>query len=187
MSTFEQSLDQVTGLISLPEVYLKISKLMDDPLSDVDDFADVIKFDPNLTATVLKVVNSAFYGFSGQVDSIHRAVGMIGIGQLHILALSISAISALDALNYPADIVPLKTFWRCSLFTGVLSRQLALQLQIRNSEHLFVTGLLHEIGHLVLYTRFPDLARQARQLMQNSKIPIHEAEQQICPRICPSV
>lgn len=179
MPEFVQQLDQVTELISLPEIYLKISQLMDDPHSTVEDFAEVIRFDPNLSATVLKVVNSAFYGFSGQVDSIARAVNMIGIGQLHIIALSISAISALDALEYPKDLVPLKTFWRNSLFSGVLSRKLALQLNIKNTERLFVIGLLHEIGHLVLYTNFADLARQTIQLEQQDKLPIHIAEQQI--------
>jgi len=124
--TIEQLLARVNELISLPEVYLKISQLMDDKSSTVGDFAEVIKFDPNLSATVLKVVNSAFYGFSGQIDSIARAVNLIGIGQLHIMALSVSAITALDAMKYPEDIVPLKTFWRSCLFTGVLSRQLAL-------------------------------------------------------------
>jgi HD-like signal output (HDOD) protein len=179
MPTFEQQLEQVTELISLPEIYIKISSLMDDPTSDIRDFANVIRFDPNLSTTVLKTVNSAFFGFSGKVESIDRAVGMIGIGQLNIIALSVSAVSALDAMDYPNDIVPLKTYWRCSLFAGVLCRQLALLLNIPNSERLFVVGLLHEIGHLVLYTKFPDLARQTRQLAQDNNWPIHQAEEQI--------
>ena len=179
MSEFKKNLDQVTELISLPEVYLKISSLMDDPSSQIDDFAEVIRLDPNLSATVLKVVNSAFYGFSGQIDNISRAVNMMGIGQLHIIALSVSAISALDAMDYPGDIVPLKSFWRSSLYSGVLSRQLALQQAIRKSERLFVIGLLHEIGHLVLYTKFPDLARQAIQNAHHSQMSIHEAEYQL--------
>jgi len=177
--TIEQLLERVNELISLPEVYLKISHLMDDKLSNVDDFAEVIKFDPNLSATVLKVVNSAFYGFSGQIDSIARAVNLIGIGQLHIMTLSVSAISALDAMEYSEDIVPLKNFWRSSLFTGVLSRQMALQSSKQNGERLFVTGLLHEIGHLILYTKLPDTARQAIQMAQDQNISIVEAEQQL--------
>ncbi len=175
----EHLLKQVNELISLPEVYLKISRLMDDKWSTVGDFAEVIKYDPNLSVTVLKVVNSAFYGFSGQIDSIARAVNLIGIGQLHIMALSVSAISALDAMTYPKDIIPLKTFWRNCLFTGVLSRQLALISNIRNGERLFVTGLLHEIGHLIIYTKFPDIARQTIQRAKDESITSAEAEQQI--------
>ena len=125
MPSIDQSIQEITALVSLPEVYLKVRQLMDDPSSDIDDFAKVIRYDPHLSVTVLKVVNSAFYGFSGQIDSIARAVNMIGIGQLHDMVLGISAISSLD---FPNDIMPLKTFWRCSLFSGVLSRLLAEQL-----------------------------------------------------------
>lgn len=179
MSDFKNDLEQVTELISLPEVYLKISNLMDDPSSQVDDFARIIRLDPNLSVTVLKVVNSAFYGFAGQIDNISRAVNMMGIGQLNIIALSVSAISALDALEYPGDIVPLKSLWRSSLFSGVLCRQLAIQRGINKSERLFVIGLLHEIGHLVLYTKFSDLAKEAIQSANDSHINIQEAEQRL--------
>ncbi len=176
--SIEHLLKQVNELISLPEVYLKISQLMDDKWSTVDDFAEIIKYDPNLSVTVLKVVNSAFYGFSEKIDSIARAVHLIGIGQLHIMALSASAISALDSMTYPNDIIPLKTFWRSCLFTGVLSRQLAL-LSNKNSEYLFVTGILHEIGHLIIYTKFPDIARLTIQRAKDESITSAEAEQQI--------
>ena len=122
MSGIEQRLQEVTELISLPEVYLKVRRLMDDPHSDIYDFAEVISVDPNLSSRVLKVVNSAYFGFPEPVDSISRAVNLIGIGQLHNMVLGISAISSLEL---PNDILPLDTFWRASLFSGVLARLLA--------------------------------------------------------------
>ena len=63
MAEIEQRLKEVTELISLPEVYLKVQRLMDDPASDIYDFAEVISVDPNLSTRVLKVVNSAYFGF----------------------------------------------------------------------------------------------------------------------------
>ncbi len=181
MSSFEQRLQQVTELISLPEIYLKIRRLMQDPTSEIDDFAEVIRIDPSLSVAVLKLVNSAFFGFSGQIDSISRAVNMIGIGQLHNMVLSISSISA---LSFPNDIWPLKTFWRSSLFTGVLSRLLSeqLNLNVRQSERLFVIGLLHEIGHLVLYAKFPEQAHLTIQTAEENNLPAHLAEQQVLGR-----
>ena len=178
MSSFEQRLQEVTNLISLPDIYLKIRRLMDDPTSDIDDFAEVISIDPSLSVAVLKLVNSAFFGFAGQIDSISRAVNMIGIGQLHSMVLSISSISA---LSFPNDIWPLKTFWRSSLFTGVLSRLLSeqLNLNVKQSERLFVIGLLHEIGHLVLYGKFPEQARLAIQSAEECDLPAHLAEQRV--------
>ncbi len=176
MSEIEQRLQEVTELISLPEVYLKVRRLMDDPNSDIYDFAEVISIDPNLSSRVLKVVNSAYFGFPEPVDSIARAVNMIGIGQLHTMVLGISAISSLNLHN---DILPLDTFWRASLFSGVLARVLAEQMKLAKSDHLFIAGLLHEIGHLVLYSKFPLQALAARQLAETQGKQIHEAEMQV--------
>ena len=176
MTEIEQTVREVTELISLPEVYLKVRQLMDDPLSDIDDFAKVISVDPNMSTRVLKVVNSAYFGFPEPIESIARAVNMIGIGQLHNMVLGVSAISS---LSLPNDILPLDTFWRASLFSGVLARLLAEKTKLPKGEQLFVAGLLHEIGHLVLYSKLPEQALAARQLAEEQGKPIHEAESQV--------
>ncbi len=172
----EQRLKEITDLISLPEVYLKVRQLMKDPDSDIYDFAAVISVDPNLCSRVLRLVNSAYFGFPEPVESIPRAVNMIGIGQLHNMVLGVSAISSLEL---PNDILPLQTFWRASLFSGVLARLLGEKLKLADSENLFIAGLLHEIGHLVLYSKFPLQALAARQLAEEQGQRIHEAELEI--------
>ncbi|MDX2505351.1 MAG: HDOD domain-containing protein [Gammaproteobacteria bacterium] len=179
MSSVESQLQQVTELISLPDIYFKINRLMDDPDSDIDDFANVIRLDSNLTAKLLNVVNSAYFGFSGEITSISTAISLLGIHQLQIMVLSISAVTAVSSLNFPKDIVEFKTFWRSSLLSGTLSRLLAKQLQIRSVEQFFIVGLLHEIGHLFLYSQFPDQARQAIQLSKDKALTIDQAEQQL--------
>ena len=176
MSDIQQQLQEVTELISLPEVYLKVRQLMDDPAADIYDFAEVISVDPNLSTRVLKVVNSAYFGFPEPVESISRAINMIGIGPLHNMVLGISAISS---LTLPNDILPLNTFWRASLFSGVLARLLAEKLKLSKSDHLFIAGLLHEIGHLVLYSKFPLQALAAQKIAEDQGQAIHEAEMQI--------
>ena len=176
MTDIQQSLQEITELISLPEVYLKVRRLMDDPTSDIYDFAEVISLDPNLSTRVLKVVNSAYFGFPEPVESIARAVNMIGIGQLHNMVLGISAISS---LALPNDIQPLNTFWRASLFSGVLARLLAEKMKLAKSDQLFIAGLLHDIGHLVLYSKFPLQALAAQQVAEEQGKQIHEAELQV--------
>ena len=176
MSDIQQQLLEVTELISLPEVYLKVQRLMNDPASDIYDFAEVISVDPNLSTRVLKVVNSAYFGFPEPVESISRAINMIGLGPLHNMVLGISAISS---LSLPNDILPLNTFWRASLFSGVLARLLAERLKMSKSDHLFIAGLLHEIGHLVLYSKFPLQALAAREIVEAQGQAIHEAEMQV--------
>ena len=149
---------------------------MDEPNSDIYDFAEVISVDPNLSTRVLKVVNSAYFGFPEPVENIARAVNMIGIAQLHNMVLGISAISS---LALPNDILPLNTFWRASLFSGVLARLLAEQMKLAGSEHMFIAGLLHEIGHLVLYAKFPLQALAAQRIAEDQGKQIHEAEMQV--------
>lgn len=179
MTSFETQVKQVTELISLPEVYMKFTELMDDPTSAIEDFAQVIRLDPSLSAKLLKAVNSVYYGFSGEIISISRAVQLIGIQQLHHMVLSISVVNSFVSLNFPSDIVDLKNFWRSNLLTGTLARLLAKELNVQPAERFFIMGLLHEIGHLVLYGNFAQLARQTIQRAKESNIDLYQAEKEV--------
>jgi HD-like signal output (HDOD) protein len=92
------------------------------------------------------------------------------------MVLSISAISS---IALPNEFISLKTFWRTSLFTGVLARTLAERKGLAHSEPLFIAGLLHEIGHLVMYSQMPAQSQEARQIAEAKDLPIHEAELQV--------
>ena len=157
-SNIEKTLQDISGLISLPEVYLKFRRLMDNPNSRIEDFGEVVSCDPNLAARVLKVANSAFLGFPGQIDSLTKATKLLGIMQLHDMVLGDSAIKTLDM---PNDIVSLKIFWRSSLFAAIFTQILARKVGIHHADRLFVIGLLHEIGHLVMYAKYPEQAKLA--------------------------
>jgi HD-like signal output (HDOD) protein len=173
--TIDQTLKEIESLISLPEIYLKYRELMEDPDSTNEAFSDVVGSDPNLAAIVLKIVNSPLYGYSGGVDSINRAIHYIGINQVHDLVLASSAM----ALEIPNEIVPLKTFWRSSLFSGVFARLLGYELKMTGSECLFVIGLLHQIGSLVIYAKYSEQARQTIALAKESHETIDKAEMSI--------
>ena len=176
MPDIEQKIEEITGLISLPEIYLKVRRLMDDETSDIDDFAQVIVVDPNLSTRVLKMVNSAYFGFPEPVDSITRAINLIGIQQLHNMVLGVAAIASLDL---PNDILPLKPFWHNSLYTGVLSQQMAGRLKLPRSDRMFMAGLLHEVGHLVLCAKLPDHARETIRVSVQTGQPLYQVQHQI--------
>ncbi|NOS74800.1 MAG: HDOD domain-containing protein, partial [Methyloglobulus sp.] len=89
-NSLEKTLKEIEGLISLPEIYLKFRQLMEDPNSSNEDFSALVGCDPNLSATVLKIVNSALFGFPGQIDNISMAINLLGIGQLHDMVLGTS-------------------------------------------------------------------------------------------------
>lgn len=163
-------------LVSLPEIYLKIRQLMDDLDSGLDDFAQVVNTDPALAATVLKVVNSAYYGLSGQVTEISRALNLIGIGQLHDLVLTVSAVGSLDLSN---DIEALRVFWKRSIYCGVLSKLLGEHCDLDDAETLFIVGLLHEIGRLLLFIQYPEESRQAVHVAQTNNQPLTDIERKM--------
>ncbi len=172
----EKMVTEVTDLITLPEIYLKIRELMDDPSSCLDDFAIVANTDPGLVASVLKIVNSAYFGFAGQIDNLNRALNLIGLGQLHDLVLGISAINSLDI---PNEIENLTVFWQRSIYCGVLSRLIAEKRKLTNADSLFIIGLLHMIGRLIIFLKYPDETRQAISLAKAENISLTDAERLI--------
>lgn len=173
MTDIQAEIGQVTSLITLPEIYLQLRELMADEAAGIDDFARLIVVDPNLSSRVLRMVNSACFGLPEPVDSITRAINLIGISRLHDLALGASAMTGLDL---PNEILPLKPFWRNSLFTGVLAQQLAEQLGLERSDRLFIAGLLHDIGNLVICARLPEYAREASRHAVQAGLAQHEAQ-----------
>ena len=172
----EALVSDVSDVLSLPEIYLKIRELMDDQDSCLDDFAVVVNTDPGLVASVLKIVNSAFFGFAGQIDNINRALNLIGIGQLHDLVLSLSAV---DTLDLPNDIEKLDVFWKRSIYCGVLARLIAEKLHLKDAESLFVVGLLHEIGRLILFMKYPKESRLAVIQAQTENQSLTEIERTV--------
>jgi HD-like signal output (HDOD) protein len=168
----DEVLKGIESLVSLPEVYLKFRQLMDNRNSSLPDFAKVVSCDPNLTALVLKFVNSPLYGFSGSVNNISVAINLLGTNRLHDLILTATVMK----LAYPEMMMPLKTFWCSSLYSGILARLLGRQLPIGDSESLFVAGLLHQIGYLVLYAKIPEQAKKALLRAEAENLPVHEAE-----------
>ncbi len=167
----------VSNLISLPEIYLRIRELVDDPSADLEDFSNVVITDPNLSSSVLRVVNSAFFGFGGQIDTISRALNFFGIGQLHDLVLSISAVNSFSDISN--EFIDMTEFWRRSVFCGVLTRILGSECNIRGSERLFVIGLLHEVGQLILFSELPDQSKKALVQSEGEAQLLCEAQREI--------
>ena len=85
-------------LVSMPDTYLRIQQLMDSPTSTIKDFANVVQLDPAISARLLRIVNSAFFGFPSSIETTDRAMNLLGIVQLHDLVLASSAIQACSKL-----------------------------------------------------------------------------------------
>jgi HD-like signal output (HDOD) protein len=155
---------QVKGLVSPPDICIRIFEMIESQTATTKQLGEVIGQDPNLTVRLLKIVNSSYYHFSSRIDTISRAITVIGIRELSSLVLAVSA--AKTFRNIPAELVSIDTFWRHSIYTALVARELAKRCDILHPERLFVTGLMHDIGSLIIYNRVPGAAKAI--LMQSN-------------------
>ena len=151
----------VTGavrLVSLPEVCIRVNEMVDDPNTSATDLGKVISQDTSLTARLLKIVNSSFYGFPAKIETVSRAVTVIGLRELRGLVLAASAVETFSKI--PTELLNMVQFWRHSVYCAVVAQLLAQECHVLHSERLFVAGLLHDIGKLVMYNRLPEQSKQ---------------------------
>ena len=164
----------VVRLVSLPEVCIRVNEMLDDPVVNAIDIGKVIGQDTSLTARLLKIVNSAFYGFQSRIETISRAVTVIGLRELRGLVLAASAVESMSKL--PNDVFNIVNFWRHSVYCGVVAKLLAEKCHVLHSERLFVAGLLHDIGKLVISNKLPEEAREILKQAKAKKRPDFEIE-----------
>ena len=172
-----QLVSGVVRLVSLPEVCLRVGEMLEDPRTTATDLGRVIGRDTGLTARLLKIVNSAFYGFPSRIETVSRAVTIIGMRELRGLVLAASAIEAFSKV--PNDVLNMAHFWRHSVYCGVVAQLLAQRCNVLHSERLFVAGLLHDIGKLIICHKLPGRARLVQQRTEESGLFDFEVERQV--------
>lgn len=164
-------------LASPPLVYDRLNQVLAHPHCGSADIARVISEDPGLTSRLLRLVNSGFFGFSQPIESVAKAVTVVGTAQIRDLALATSVISAFDQL--PREVIDLEAFWLHSLACGVTARVIASRKGADNVERFFVAGLLHEIGHLVIVAGAREQARAVAERVAATGAPWIECEQAV--------
>ncbi len=159
MISIEELVEEASGLVSMPQVALQVTRLVEDPNSSAEDIAEAIAREPALAARILRLANSPLYGMRSEVDTVSRAVTVLGTLQVRDLVLASAAVHGFDGI--PNELVTMEDFWRHSLYTGLASRRLARLMLAGREESSFIAGLLHDIGKLVLYHRCPQQVVQA--------------------------
>ncbi len=174
MARASDLLKGVTSVSSLPGVYLRLSSVVADPRSSSADVGRVIAEDPGLTARLLKLVNSAMYGFPSRIETVSHAISIVGTTQLQDLALATSVIRLFASM--PQELVTMESFWRHSVACGVAARALASRRREVNVERFFVAGLLHDIGRPIMYMQVPEVARAAMTRSRETGEPLYVVE-----------
>lgn len=175
--TPEDLIGENLKLVSLPAIVAKINQLLNDPNSSADDIAHLIGQDPALTARLIKLVNSPFYNFPSQIDTLSMAVTVLGTRQLRDLVI---ATTVVNNFKIPSKInFNLEIFWCHSISTGIAARTMALAQNIPNSERLFITGLLHDIGKMIMALLLPRETESLNKVNKNANLQIENPEEQI--------
>ncbi len=169
----------VSGLVTLPDVFIRINQVIDDPDSNTDDIVQAVRRDPSFTVRLLQVANSPFYGFPSTIDTAAKAVSVIGTSQIRNLALSMSVAHTFAGL--PNNLVSMDNFWHHSLYCALAARALARQASKCEPEAVFTAGLLHDIGELIIFNRLPEQAKESLLLVLDHMdvLPVYQAERQI--------
>ena len=161
-------------LPEIPSVVFELNEVIANPMSSADHIAQVVNQSPSLTALLLKIVNSSFYGFPSKIDKISHAVTLIGTREISGLALGISILSIFK--DIPREMIDMHSFLKHSLACGILSRILAAQKNFGQTEQLFVSGLLHDLGRLILYLYFTDESCNILSRSRNNQTLLYAEE-----------
>ncbi|MGO9200700.1 MAG: HDOD domain-containing protein [Limisphaerales bacterium] len=173
-SAMHRLVNGIPSLGSYARVMAEIETLLNEPHSTLADLGDVIEKDPDLTARLLKLGNSSFFGFPHRLETVSEAVSVIGIQQVQELILASSVVELFDGIG--ADLADMESFWKHSLACGIGARCLAIARQMPKAEKFFVAGLLHDLGRLVLFSRAPDQVVEIFRLYQSRRMLLRQAE-----------
>ena len=165
----------IEELPTLPEVLSRVSSVVNDPTSSAEDLAEVIATDFALSAKILKIANSPAYGFSRRVSDIQHAITLIGFKETQTLAISVSV---LDQLNYGPEF-EVRSYWKHSLSCATLAKLISLNLKVGGTESAFVSGLLHDMGKVILARETSEKSGGAPLLRSTTGMTTLEAEEKL--------
>lgn len=152
---------KIEEIPTLSPLLQKIVGLIESRKADAHDVTEVISHDPSLTSKVLKVANSAYYGFPKKIDSLDRAVVLLGFNMIRSLAMSIGFIKTFSS-GKKSGRFSRERLWIHNLAVATVIKELAMKYgRQEESESLFITGLLHDIGKMVLDQFFTEEYQQA--------------------------
>ncbi len=172
-------ISRIDTLPSLPSLYAEVMDALGSPDCSTQKIASIIAKDVGMTAKILHVANSAFFGLGHQVSNPSRAVSILGMDTIKALIMTVQIFSQFDR-SLPRGF-SVSDLWTHSMRTGVLAKTISkLEDQERNAvEDAFMGGVLHDVGKLVLVANLADSYPRCLSLSVESKRPLWQVEQEI--------
>ncbi len=177
MHTAQSLVKESVELISLPDVYIRLRSVINSPHTSMSDVAHIIVHDPAITARLLKLVNSPFYGLASKVDTVTHAINLLGTQQVHDLVLATVVVDSFS--GFSNDALNIYDFWFNGVYCAVTARLLAYYCEDVDTERPFIAGLLHRIGHLVMFQKVPDASLASAEQASQKNIELYQAEREV--------
>jgi len=176
--SIDQLLKQGDSLPTLPEIYFKVSALLEDKDSSVEEIGKVIATDPAISYKILTMVNSAYFGLPNEVFSINQAISLLGRFRIH--QILVGTLLGDVFKDFDNEYFSLQAFWQHSIRTAIIAEQLATISDYCNEpETIFTAGLLHDVGRLILAAQMPEVLPVIDQNAIDHRISIVRSEIEI--------
>lgn len=171
-------LSQINAVPSMPSVVMELRKYLNDPDVSFDKLAKVIEHDPGLTANVLQLANSAYFGWTRTIKTVKQAITRLGTNRVFqmVLCMSVAPLVRKPIKGYDCDSEGL---WRHSIAAAICAEQLVAQLNLKDLEEAFTAGLLHDMGKVVLGTFVEVDDEPIKEIMALDGLSFNEAEQMV--------
>ncbi len=175
----EKVLKTIDKMPPLNPTYAKVIEISNRPNVTAPELNKIISLDPVLTAKVLRLINSAYYGLNTKINTLVRAIIMLGVNTVKNLAISTAILSSIDSkdafINYN------KNFWEHSIGVGIISKLISQKRDVDPQllESYFVCGLLHDLGKIPLYKSFKDDYIDIFRYVDENKEALFVAEKKV--------
>jgi putative nucleotidyltransferase with HDIG domain len=176
--TAHDIVNKISEIGSLPQTLSAVLKVINNPRAGVDEIADVISKDISLTSRVLKMVNSVQFSRRRKIVKISEAIVVLGLNSVKVLTLS-SSIFGLATDHETFKKFNIKRIWRHLIEVAASARNLSVEIGYRDSEEAFISGILHDIGTVLLLLYSPDKYYEVIEKLKTSPIGILDIEKEI--------
>jgi len=167
---------KIKDLPTLPEVAMEMLQNLEDEESSLDMVTEKIAMDHSITAKLLRLANSSYYGNNSKVVTLQQATAMLGVKNVKNLIRLTTLANKFPTANCPA--FNFKAFWRHSIATAVCAEQISRTLHMKH-DFAFTAGLLHDIGRLVLVTCYPTNYDEVLRYQERTESHLIDAERSI--------
>jgi putative nucleotidyltransferase with HDIG domain len=178
MSNMNSIIKKIDCLTPIPQVASKVMLIAEDPESSIYDLSKVIIYDTAVTANLLKVVNSAYFGLPEKVDSVHQAIVYLGMSQVVDLVLLSASGENLQTAQEGYDLEA-GELWKYSVSSALVARELAEKKGVKDTHLIFTAALLKDIGKVILNQYVKDSFDKINALVTKQNFTFREAEKKV--------